>query len=139
MKIQELRIGNKVSFKDTVVEIAGVSGIVYSFGAIDVTIFREGKTEMHDLKTLSPIPLTEEILLKCGFSDKNYKQGYIGIDYKSGAMTLDFVLNKPGVMGNWNKCHTFSLPDYRFVNIDYLHQLQNLFFDLTGEKLEVKL
>lgn len=138
MKIQELRIGNLVKCKTS------NDSAIYSVFQIDglglkVRLSHPRHTEFTPIDRIKPIPLTEEVLLKCGFSDKDYKQGYIGIDYKSGAMTFDFVLNKPGVMGNWNKCYTFSLPDYRFVNIDYLHQLQNLFFDLTGEELEVKL
>lgn len=131
MKIQELRIGNW---------FIGYNGkpFQWSLEHFELLTLEKNRPDIDEI-IKSPIQLTEEILLKCGFSDKDYKQGYTGIDYESGAMTFDFVLNKPGVMGNWNKCHTFSLPDYRFVNIDYLHQLQNLFFDLTGEKLEVEL
>ena len=131
MKIQELRIGNW---------FIGYNGkpFQWSLGHFGLLTLKKNRLEIDDI-IKSPIPLTEEIHLKCGFSDKDYKQGYIGKEYKSGAMTFDFVLNKPGVMGDWNKCYTFSLPDYRFVNIDYLHQLQNLYFDLTGEELEVEL
>ena len=127
MKIQELRIGNKVSFKDTVVEIAGVSGIAYSFGAIDVTIFRGGKTEMHDLKTLSPIPLTEEILLKCGF-DENMVLSTIEGEiryYGDGDINI----------GGEDSC---TLGMVYIAKCKYLHQLQNLYFALTGKELEVR-
>ena len=131
MKIQELRIGNW---------FIGYNGkpFQWSLEHFELLTLEKNRPDIDEI-IKSPIQLTEEILLKCGFSDKDYKQGYTGIDYERGAMTFDFVLNKPGVMGNWNKCYTFSLPDYRFVNIDYLHQLQNLYFDLTGEELEVEL
>lgn len=131
---KELRLGNYVMYEQTTHVVTAISRTL-------VETHWHGGTEnyFHLTDELDPIPLTEEVLLKCGFSDKDYKQGYIGIDYESGAMTFDFVLNKPGVIGNWNKCYTFSLPEHRFVNIDYLHQLQNLYFDLTGEELEVKL
>lgn len=131
MKIQELRIGNWL------IDYSG-KPFQWSLEHFEILTLEKNRADIDEV-IKSPIQLTEEILLKCGFSDKDYKQGYMGIDYKSGAMTFDFVLNKPGVMGNWNKCYTFSLPDYRFVNIDYLHQLQNLVFDITGKELEVKL
>ena len=131
MKIQELRIGNKVSFKDTVVEIAGVSGIVYSFGAIDVTIFRGGKTEMHDLKTLSPIPLTEDILLKSGFelSDRDW-------DYWDPKEELSFCMSIFGDGLFFSAGEGITLNKYP---IEYVHQLQNMFYVITGKELGVKL
>lgn len=131
MKIQELRIGNWfIDYSNKPFQW----DLEYS----KLLTLERNRPDIDEV-IKSPIQLTEEILLKCGFSDKDYKQGYTGVDYKNGAMTFDFVLNNPGVMGDWNKCYTFSLPDYRFVNIDYLHQLQNLFFDLTGKELDVEL
>lgn len=132
MKIQELRIGNKVSFKDTVVEIAGVSGIVYSFGAIDVTIFRGGKTEMHDLKTLSPIPLTEEM-----FSEFTMKWG---TDPQEPNALMVFKNGEFEVLKFKDEDNFFYSNGRGFhADIIYLHQLQNLYFDLTGEEFDVEL
>lgn len=137
MKIQELRIGNKVSFKDTVVEIAGVSGIAYSFNAIDVTIFRGGKTEMHDLKTLSPIPLTEEILLKCGFERRGVYLGIAHVDtvywYSPENQILYIEYTDSPFLEDEGTRYPVSSP------IKHLHTLMNAIFDLTGEELEVKL
>lgn len=132
MKIQELRIGNKVSFKDTVVEIAGVSGIVYSFGAIDVTTSRGGKTDMHDLKTLSPIPLTEEMLseftMKWGTDPQEPNALMV---FKNGEFEiLKFKDEDNFFCSNGRGLHSY---------IRHLHQLQNIFFDLTGNELDVKL
>lgn len=87
-----------------------------------------------------PIPLTEEILLKCGFCSNEYKNGYIGIDVKRN-VTTDFVLTKPFLMGEFQKLYTW---EYRaggvpfFNQIEHLHQLQNLFFALIGQELQVK-
>lgn len=69
---------------------------------------------------VNPIPLTEEILLKCGFE----KYG-------------DFWY----VLGNI-KIEVTTRGYFRFsgyVRIYHLHQLQNLIFALTGEELEVEL
>ena len=96
--------------------------------------------EKMNLKTLNydvfGIPLTEEILLKFGFN-KDYKKGYIGIDVSNS----DFVLTEPLKMGEWQTNYTFqfetgSVP--KFKEIEYVHQLQNIFFSLCGEELTFK-
>jgi hypothetical protein len=90
------------------------------------------------LDDVNPIPLTEEWLLKFGFSDKEYKNGFIGIDFIGGNMIMDFALTKPLIKGEWQTCYVYELSDYRFVKVNYLHQLQNLFFALTNQELTIK-
>lgn len=88
----------------------------------------------------SPIELTEDVLMACGFSDADYKDGYIGTEFRSGnGVILDFVLTKPFVKGEWNKTYTFDLPEHRFTEIPYLHELQDLFRILTGKELQIDL
>jgi hypothetical protein len=73
-----------------------------------------------------PIPLTEEWLLKFGFTkvSTNYECGFLLLwgNLKTG--TVDFVLTEP----HSNKRHITALR--------YVHQLQNLYFALTGEELK---
>jgi len=74
--------------------------------------------------------------LKFGFN-KEYQKGYIGID----VCNSDFVLTEPLKMGEWQTNYTFqfetgSVP--KFKEIEYVHQLQNLFFYLSGEELTFK-
>jgi len=93
-----------------------------------------------DYDAIEPIPLTEEILLKSGFSDKHYKKGHIGIDVKyENSTTTDFVLEEPKFMGEWDEYYTFELPSHKFVEVKHVHDLQNLFFILTGKELETKI
>ena len=70
-----------------------------------------------------PIPLTEEILLKCGFSSP------INGWYTSPNKTLEFGFNGEGklILMDW------------FLEITSLHQLQNLYFALTNTELEINL
>lgn len=82
---------------------------------------------------IKPIPLTEEILLKCGFE----KEGYLEYIY-FGEIT-NYILDgdtagtyQVGV--NQGCCTTFFS-----WGIKYLHQLQNLFYCLCGFELEVSL
>ena len=75
-----------------------------------------------------PIPLTEDILLQCGFvKDESF--------VVEGSPYYHYDLN--------DVCITMPYFDFCFNNSDieikYLHQLQNLYFALCGEELEIKL
>ena len=129
--IKQLRLENYVMCEQTTHVVTGLQG-----GLVWSRWMNGTEPYICSPKSLDPIPLTEEILLKCGFKKDNYKKGHIGIDYKSGEMTFDFVLEEPGFMGEWDKYYTFELPNHRFVNMKYLHSLQNLFFVITGKELE---
>jgi hypothetical protein len=80
-----------------------------------------------DVCRLSGVTLTEEILLKCGFDKllSIFKKD----DFKIGLDGNDFLLSEITVVFE-NKIK---------FKIQYLHQLQNLYFALTGKELEVNL
>ena len=132
MEANELRIGNLIEYRiqddlDDRKDWWEVSKI----DATDLCILESNID--YDFR---PIPLTEEWLLKFGFN-KEYQKGYIGID----VCNSDFVLTEPLKMGEWQTNYTFqfetgSVP--KFKEIKYVHQLQNLYFALTGEELILK-
>lgn len=70
MKANELMVGDWVMWKDKPVQVVRVSGVVYEFGHIDVTLAHcnENVLESHDIKSISPIPLTDKILEKNEFT-----------------------------------------------------------------------
>ena len=78
-------------------------------------------------KWVQPIPLTPEILEKCGFV----------IDYQG-----DYMISFNGRVyyyGNGFIMKDFSIKTkLNQFPIQYLHQLQNLYFALTGEELNFK-
>jgi hypothetical protein len=77
-----------------------------------------------------PIPLTEEWLLKFEFEKKNNQ--YILDDY-----CVELIFDKTGwLMGEFD----FNVDNFNYIgtNINYIHQLQNLYFALTGEELILK-
>lgn len=139
MKAHELRIGNYAIFgnnaNSTTEEIVAINNTDW---------FGEGKKYWLETKNLEgellndfqPIPLTEEWLLKFGFNN-DYKPDYIGIDVRSGGITTDFVLTKPLSKGEWQKYYTFDLAQNRFVAFSYVHELQNLYFAITGQELTI--
>ena len=116
MEAKELRIGNWVLINDTPNIIRG-GGIA----AIEAGYFK---------MPLCPIPLTPEILVKAGFEVINHVHGYsfYSMDRKGQKRdrpAIDIYDTKTLYMGQWvNHCK-------------YVHQLQNLYFALTGEELEI--
>ena len=67
----------------------------------------------------SPIELTEEWLIKFGFV--KHSGGYLSSD-SAIELTFDFLVWKPNI---------------KRLKILYVHQLQNLYFAITGKELEV--
>jgi hypothetical protein len=120
MKINELRIGNLLVVDDDIVTEVTVIGEDYlgttkTIGFINIEKF-------------SPIILTPEILEKCGFNVTS-KGFYVHPNWYN--ISLKFM------RGTYNLRCNFM--DIIANNIDYLHQLQNLYFALTGEELLIKL
>jgi hypothetical protein len=112
MKASELRIGNFVKY----LTLNGNSEIL----ANGIYLFELGELELHE------IPLTEEWLLKFG-----------GI-HETGGM---YFFGNVGIL-HYRRENEFSLMNYNYkkgqiyTTIKYVHQLQNLYFALTGKELE---
>lgn len=134
MKASELRIGNLVYVTDNLTNL----------------IFKEiTPINIHNLMHLTgwdkspvdiefePIPLTEEFFLKFGFENID-KGGNDFITYTDSEhnyyLQID-VRRKDGkylILDNsFDDLRAFSM-----VDIEYVHQLQNLYFALTGEELK---
>ncbi|MGI6337857.1 MAG: hypothetical protein ACOXZV_00575 [Bacteroidales bacterium] len=127
MNASELRIGNWIYERDLL------------FGN-KVAIQVKSSADLCNIENLpnefEPIQLDEEWLQKFGFDVSVQTNDYIWIDVNDSI----FVLSKPEkylFTKNflWEyRCGT--LP--RFVELEYVHQLQNLFFVLTGKELTIK-
>ena len=130
MKVNELRVENWVYNDDnTYSKIEGIR----LFGDVvsnEIEIYSKDNVEgTLSISKLSPIPLTEEILLKCGFKNS-----------KSNIITYTYINNPAYYITEIGNCFTFiSCDKIRVRSIKYLHELQNLFFAITGEELEVEL
>jgi len=112
MNAKELRIGNYCNVNDKIWKIN-------PFDIVQLDAFK------HD-KSYIAIPLTEEWLLRFGFV-KTPTKYYIGELNDLCNRDLDLVLTT-------NK-NIISYQDYLHP-IHYVHQLQNLYFVLTGEELK---
>ena len=124
MKANDLRIGNYVKLAGETTHIRWF----YDERKIFVDILEKGMATMR-FDELEPIPLTEEWLLKLGF--KKSKNLYF--DTNEGKY---FSYIKFDAWDNRGK-YSYCLDDERgsYKPLDYVHQLQNLYYALTNEEL----
>jgi len=117
IKANELRIGNKVDYYGNIVTINSINDTDVGFSdyiPIDYPLFDD----------INPVPITKDWLVRFGFEDDgpewywlnaNDKLTSIGYSYNIKRQVIDFCEIE--------------------ITIKYIHQLQNLYFALTGEEL----
>jgi len=146
IKSTDLRIGNKITtahYEDfkTIIEVESLDEV-----GINLTAETDNKPYgMHNplmereykYDELFSIPLTEEILLKCGFKSKDDKnEYYIVIDKPSKSNGLFICYDIKDKSCSLGQLRHFS---HQFGEYHYLHQLQNLYFALTQTQLTINL
>lgn len=135
---KELRIGNEVYFIDeTFCTVIGIN-----WGSTVELAGCEGFISITDLE---PIPLTPEILEKCGFSKSNYPNKTI-VAYRLDIGDDGFKIIVSFVNGKLNNVILEGNGSYDEAGekelteiCKYLHQLQNLIHSLTGTELTINL
>jgi hypothetical protein len=121
MKASELRIENLIYNKQ--------GNIVY-VNTNHLTLLSYGIEN-----EFQPIPLTEEWLLKFGFAFRKMGAGGAVFTRHNGHWYKDDI---PYFAGSNGKHFDIFLQFGDGVEIQYVHQFQNLYFALTGEELEMK-
>jgi hypothetical protein len=146
MKANELRIGNYLmdDESDTLVVVSRIESIEYtnwnSGDEFNIVVLEYGTKERYLEGDFRPIPLTEEWLLKLGFSmDDEYLSMWIN-DYKYCFKYRDWAKNWAFYIEYTDSPHPKDENQKYPVSFDirYVHQLQNLYFALTGYELEIK-
>lgn len=137
IKDTELRIGNWVTSDNKAIQISDIFD-----GGINRCNDNYECWPIYDLKNLEPIPLTPEILEACGF-----KNTYGNTDIFSKTTILlnehprtFHIINVPesGYKGYQLTIERYEKGVPMDIELEYLHQLQNLYFALTGEELTIK-
>lgn len=124
MRTNEIRIGNYLQGRSSFVQVSRI----YSEHAVGI-----GKGDPYyvsgDRPCLHPIPLTEEWLLRFGFEliNNDYWQS------RNLELKLHWTVNKNKMIPEF--CEKRLITGYNFQHV---HQLQNLYFALTGEELTLK-
>jgi len=111
LQSKELRIGNLIYCDGALGKVTGLD----SYGNIQWQGY-------YPLTKLEPIPLTEEILLKVGFV-----KGIVNTLINAYCLfSFYLTIHEDKLFYEWKGGN---------IEIKYLHQLQNLYFALTGKEL----
>lgn len=142
MKAEDLRIGNYVKIDTGIGKAVSLMSNTFcnecANDDYNITIEMGNGTFREEEETkVEGIPLTEEILLNCGFEKINHINGYSFYSFNrkslkdmNAYMPLYIYLNP-----NYAKIANFTVQQ----NIEYVHQLQNLFFAINGKELNIQL
>lgn len=138
MKANELRIGNYVNVLREDQSPFKIDGFEL-LNESDCKVFKDngtyncppfGEIKMHpltwNLKDLQPIPLTEEWLLRFGFEKS--RLGYFTVFCGNNVMSVCC----------FDDFSRVQIVTQTVSTINHVHQLQNLYFALTGEELTLK-
>jgi len=142
IKANELRLGNLIRFNNFIGDERNVTVNARFFASMAggrpfTEVEGSNNAELNNY--YSGIVLTPEILEKCGFE---YVTDWTVRDKRKHDcvtfLDLGYMYLASGMMGGGV---TLFQNDRRSTgtNIDYLHQLQNLYYCLCSEELEVKL
>lgn len=127
---QELRMGNYVEyFSKNPFEEWAYWWEMIQIDARDI-VYIDTYSNTPDYR---PIPITEDWLVKLGF----------GINKNAYIIKSKFLLKKVDSVNYevkfWTDASSFAKNLLRIeLNIKYIHQLQNLYFALTGRELTIK-
>lgn len=132
IQANELRIGNYVydDFNEIHrVESVQSNRLIEYNGSGDPNVIiskLDGCDRFYVSDYVNPIPLTEEILLKCGFEKflKGIKGSDIHDTYRLGFFQIE---------------NHFGIYLFHGIEIKHTHQLQNLFFAISGHELNIEL
>jgi hypothetical protein len=134
MKAEELRIGNFIldneaePTKKIYWRVEQINQ--YRIGDKRIGVLFRGGSCWTVMDCIEPIPLTEEWLLKFGLIELYWSEDNSNLnkDIQVGYFNNDFI----------NEEITLRYKKKVDFKIRYVHQLQNLYFALTGTELELK-
>jgi hypothetical protein len=149
IRLKDLRIGNWIGRNPVDLGHSGKRVIRSPFKILEVrengvvSYLTDDVCQTVSLDDCYPILLTPELLEKCGFVLKTFEE-------RGHKHNLYFVPNHVNEMawlvrikhGTYQNINRFCLADtteMRSQSFYYLHQIQNIFYCLTGSELEVNL
>lgn len=131
LKASELRIGNWIEYGGA----KQISSVNADSCCAALKGYKDGK-EVH-IHNIEPIPLTPELLEKAGFKKVDTEiEEYYYLDLHNwhGDYKLAYFVNED--ITCVTVFHAGAILGRLCI---YLHQLQNLYFALTGEELDINL
>jgi hypothetical protein len=128
IKARDLRIGNLVLYKNTPEKISGIVDVIH-FGMCAIIGDDEPEIDLID-----PIPLTEEWLIAAGLTCEVLSQ-----EVKILMTDPPFIVATKD-LDFWKVSIAKGVFDFGQASskIQYIHELQNLYFAVRGTELEFK-
>ena len=134
MKANELRIGNYINNEQRTEFVRAVDN-----WRIQCHLLTDKKQETLyevSIHLIKPIPLTEQWLVDFGF-DKNINKNQIdSIEMKLSIDNNKTIFSSCGTLDGGMVVLCLCAGNYFSNNLKYVHQLQNLYFALTGKELK---
>jgi hypothetical protein len=151
MEAKELRIGNWVTYDgwhpDAALKGQEMNPYPTKVKSIEIDeskndyIIEGNYIERGYSASFTPIPLTEELLLKCGFE---WDGSWLQLELPYARWHIAFwggVIDKMSIRQYKPPYDNPNVVEIGFASnyTEYLHQLQNLYFALTGQELNIEL
>lgn len=136
MKAQDLRLGNFVIAKNEIIKIIEFRES-FVLGENDNSLIRCLPSQM------KPIELTEEVLLKIGFKKEEKMHCILYyLDYEINEddnICVRYIIYNSKVLPLLRITSPSPIVELTKRGIKYLNELQNIYYCLIGNELEVKL
>jgi hypothetical protein len=120
----ELRIGNCVLVDEMLQTVSAISSTAVS--TFDVEENNEQSVSEHDLESIQPVVLTDDILKQCGFAYHDY--------FKFWQLITTGIRSEMNVSPDYEVIDFMRKPILK--KLTSLHQLQNIYFLLKGRELK---
>ncbi len=131
VSVTELRVGNLLHYNGNSKEVGKVTLLVQDMiNELSYCQLDYRKNKKHWIINLDAIPLTEEWLLNYGF-EKGIDNVYFIKAKHIYIKLFEEIGHVLGCVEKYSK--TFKISD----DIKYVHQLQNLYFSLSGSELQI--
>jgi hypothetical protein len=143
MKTNELRLGNWVVYNNQIVKTTGLHYGMFECGCPDDNNWMcTGR-----ISEVQPIELTEEVLFKIGFEKEERKSNILYyLDYRINEdeyIRVRYVIYNskalPLLRITSPSANIYESHELTKRGVKYLHQLQNAYYCLTNQEMEVKL
>lgn len=126
MRPQELSIGNLVYYTGKVVRVEQITKHKIGYH----TKPNETRMNYARLSEIEPIPITEELLSKCGFVKRIYSDKIFA--HGEGMLSIVYFIESTMI-------DIRTEDNNATILCKHLHQLQNAYYLVTGKGLEIKI
>ena len=134
MKTNELRLGNYILIDCIMYKEERKVTEICPDGVFAKTKYTANMPEIVFIKEedIEPIELTEDVLVKIGFEGEMYE---FCLHTEDANITVNLIENRVEI-SFFGNCEAELCIKY---NVKYLHELQNAYYCLTNQEMEVKL